>query len=204
MRRNPKVDSVGREVMAAARASEEEIAAVAASPELYGRVRARIESRRERPRTVFYSMLATRRALGWSVIAVILFIVSLGVALWPRATEEPRVAQPFLPAPTTTAPSEPGEKPGTETAAIPRPKHSVNVARRHRDQPREVVTDFFPLTYAADSSSLEGGHLVRVRVPRSALLSMGLPANLDRAGEPVEADVFIGDDGLARAIRFIQ
>jgi hypothetical protein len=68
----------------------------------------------------------------------------------------------------------------------------------------EIATDFFPLTFAADSISSEGGHLVRVTIPRSVLVAMGLPMNFDKAAEHVRADVFIGDDGLARAIRFIQ
>jgi hypothetical protein len=68
----------------------------------------------------------------------------------------------------------------------------------------EIATDFFPLTFAAETISSEGGHLVRVTIPRSVLVAMGLPMNVDRAAEHVRADVFIGDDGLARPIRFIQ
>jgi len=68
----------------------------------------------------------------------------------------------------------------------------------------EIATDFLPLTFTADLSAPESGHLVRVRMPRSALVSMGLPMNAERVGEFVRADVFFGDDGLARAIRFIQ
>jgi hypothetical protein len=68
----------------------------------------------------------------------------------------------------------------------------------------EIATDFLPLTFTADPTAPESGHLVRVTIPRSALLAMGLPMNAERAGELVRADVFIGDDGLARAIRFIQ
>jgi hypothetical protein len=32
---------------------------------------------------------------------------------------------------------------------------------------------------------------------------MGLPMNVDRNKEMVKADVVVGDDGLARAIRFV-
>jgi hypothetical protein len=32
----------------------------------------------------------------------------------------------------------------------------------------------------------------------------GLPVNAERAAEPVQADVLLGDDGLAQAIRFIR
>jgi hypothetical protein len=36
------------------------------------------------------------------------------------------------------------------------------------------------------------------------LISFGLPVNAERAAEPVTADVVVGVDGVARAIRFVQ
>jgi hypothetical protein len=68
----------------------------------------------------------------------------------------------------------------------------------------EIVTDFLPLTYDAGTLAMESGHVVRVELPRSALVSMGLPMNMERANEPVKADVLLGDDGVARAIRFVR
>ena len=32
----------------------------------------------------------------------------------------------------------------------------------------------------------------------------GLPMNMDRANERIKADVVVGNDGLARAIRFVR
>jgi hypothetical protein len=61
-----------------------------------------------------------------------------------------------------------------------------------------------PLTYGAALSPNEGGQLVRVELPRSALASLGLPMNVERADERVKADVLLGHDGLARAIRFVR
>ena len=65
----------------------------------------------------------------------------------------------------------------------------------------EITTEFIPLAGFAQS---EGGHLVRVELPRSALSSFGIPVNADRAGERVKADVLLGEDGTARAIRFVR
>jgi hypothetical protein len=50
----------------------------------------------------------------------------------------------------------------------------------------------------------DGGHIVRVELPRSALVRFGLPVNMDRMNEKVKADVWLGVDGLAHAIRFVQ
>ncbi|MGH9971755.1 MAG: hypothetical protein ACREBG_28715 [Pyrinomonadaceae bacterium] len=68
----------------------------------------------------------------------------------------------------------------------------------------EVATQFMPLGYVSPVSFQEGGQIVRVEFPRSAMTSLGLPVNMDRYGERVKADVLVGADGLARAIRFVQ
>jgi hypothetical protein len=68
----------------------------------------------------------------------------------------------------------------------------------------EIATDFFPLVNREALTQLDSGQLVRVELPRSALMSFGLPMNMERAGERIKADVVVGEDGLARAIRFVR
>jgi hypothetical protein len=68
----------------------------------------------------------------------------------------------------------------------------------------DIVTDFIPLTSGDNLKQIEKGELIRVRVPRTALLKFGLPMNVEHAGVPVKADLLVGDDGLARAIRFVR
>ena len=70
---------------------------------------------------------------------------------------------------------------------------------------REVTTEFLPLLY----SGVPATHvqMVRLVVPRAALASFGLAPfeALDRASTgTVLADVLVGDDGLARAVRFVR
>ena len=68
----------------------------------------------------------------------------------------------------------------------------------------EVATDFMPIGYVNSASLQDGGSVVRVELPRSTIVSMGFAMNMDRYGERVKADVLMGADGLARAIRFVQ
>jgi hypothetical protein len=68
----------------------------------------------------------------------------------------------------------------------------------------EIATDFFPVGDGSGLGLEDGGQLVRVELPRSALVRFGLPVNMDRANERVKADVLVGVDGLARAIRFVK
>lgn len=68
----------------------------------------------------------------------------------------------------------------------------------------EIATDFLPLVEYDNLIDFESGEIRRVMLSRSSLISLGLPVNMDRANEPVKADVLVGHDGLARAIRFVR
>ena len=67
----------------------------------------------------------------------------------------------------------------------------------------EVAAHFFPLSESDDFNSLESGQVVRLELPGSALDELGLPVDVLTAGKTVTADVVIGPDGLAHAIRFV-
>lgn len=70
--------------------------------------------------------------------------------------------------------------------------------------PREIATEFLPLGSMSEASLQDGGQIVRVELPRSALANFGFPVNMDRYNERVKADLVVGMDGLAHAIRFVQ
>jgi hypothetical protein len=69
---------------------------------------------------------------------------------------------------------------------------------------KEIATEFMPLGYLNAANFQDGGQIVRVELPRSAMASFGLPVNMDRYNERVKADVLLGVDGVAHAIRFVQ
>lgn len=68
----------------------------------------------------------------------------------------------------------------------------------------EVRTEFIPITYMNAATAMDSGVVVRVEVAREKLAALGLPLNLERAGETIQADIVVGDDGVARAIRLVQ
>ncbi len=84
-------------------------------------------------------------------------------------------------------------------------RRSPEGAKAEGAKAEEVVTDFMPLTYS--DVPFSAGQLVRLQVPRTALASFGLTPP-DTAQTPstdtVSADVIVGDDGLARAVRFVR
>jgi hypothetical protein len=68
-------------------------------------------------------------------------------------------------------------------------------------QPREVVTEFFPLMDVMPP--IEYGQVYRVTVPASTMRAVGIPVRREMWNQRVEAEVLVGEEGLARAIRFV-
>jgi hypothetical protein len=87
-------------------------------------------------------------------------------------------------------------------AVVPMAKEAPVKVVHRRPPPREVVTEFFPLM--EDPPPFERGELLRVSLPASAMRGVGLPVNEDRLTDRVQADVLVGQEGLARAIRFVR
>jgi hypothetical protein len=80
-------------------------------------------------------------------------------------------------------------------------------------QPTELVetvmaedpnSDFVPVPYGESLSADDSGLVVRVSMTRSALGSLGYPVDEVHAGDVVQADLLVGEDGLPRAVRLVQ
>lgn len=71
-------------------------------------------------------------------------------------------------------------------------------------EPTELVTDFYSLVPASGFAPTEGGQLVRLQVPRASLASLGVPLPYGNPDGSVTADLVMGYDGVAHAIRFVQ
>jgi anti-sigma factor RsiW len=67
----------------------------------------------------------------------------------------------------------------------------------------EYATAYMPLPYTYDPSELEGGAVVRVVLPRAALVSYGLPVEGMGVRAQVTADMVISQDGTPQAIRLV-
>jgi hypothetical protein len=127
----------------------------------------------------------------------------------PEKTRSPQNYQPSIVAnkPKQEGPNKNAVQPSdVQRAAQNRQPRKVESTTKAASQvaQNEVVTDYIPLTYLSDSTMFDSGLVVRVQVSRSTLLSMGLPMNVESSSELVKADVVVGDDGVARAIRFVH
>jgi hypothetical protein len=155
-----------------------------------------------------------RRSTGFwlaaGIAAVLLIAISV-IALRLRTEPQPQQIRADHTAPPKIEKEEPRpvlETPKAEEVIANKPRRrparrpSNNEVANHVN--REIATDFMPLGYLNPATLQDGGQIIRVEVPRSTLVNFGLPVNMDRYNEKVKADVLLGVDGMARAIRFVQ
>ena|SRR5215469_6224710 len=148
----------------------------------------------ERLIRTYRAQLRQRRWMrAYACVAAVAAAVVIAVVLQPRKT------RPVFEAPS--APVTPAVAPQIVPEVRPRRPRPVQIRRTAAPQPHEVYTDFYPLIDLAPP--LERGELVRVTVPASAMRQVGMLVMASHLDDPVEADVLIGQDGLARAIRFV-
>lgn len=75
------------------------------------------------------------------------------------------------------------------------------VASRGNTTVERVKSDFIALSLASAPSS---GQIVKLRVPRTMMASLGLVDSVPKGNSMVDAEVLMGDDGTTHSIRFIR
>jgi hypothetical protein len=121
------------------------------------------------------------RAVVLLLLAAAAAILAAIVVVPPRAGSSPERAAPTAVAPTTAA--------GGEAAAVGAAGENA---------------DFVALSYGEDLRELDSVQVVRVELPRTALAALGWPGSDSAQTGPVKAEVIVGHDGVARAIRFVD
>jgi len=67
-----------------------------------------------------------------------------------------------------------------------------------------VESEFIPLPNVEALAADEEVNLVRMELPRSTMIAMGFDMDEEDRGESIAADVVLGSDGLARAVRLVE
>jgi hypothetical protein len=82
--------------------------------------------------------------------------------------------------------------------------HNRNATQRVSLAAEDQPAGFITLPYGQSGVPLEQPVIVRVDIPVSELGIMGLPLAPRGAKEQVRADLLVGQDGVARAVRFVE
>jgi hypothetical protein len=102
------------------------------------------------------------------------------------------VSRPYQPEPAVRLP-----KTATQLAAVELPAEYAFLEA-------EDANGFIPLANAAGVASNEPLDVVRLEVPLSTMMALGFTVTAERASERVQADFMLGEDGMARAVRFLN
>jgi hypothetical protein len=156
---------------------------------------------------------AHQKFWGWATTAAALAaVIALAVGIHsrrssqsetPEASVSTSATQMHESAPTTAANSQQDDNQPQATIHTVRHRRSPRV--RSGDAPLMTVSDnsgFVPLMYCDQLNCGTPGEIVRVEIPASSLPMMGLVS--DNHTGPVRADVVVGEDGIARAIRLVD
>lgn len=174
--------------------------------------------RRPRPSRVAWAVAAAA-ALALALGAGFLWhrMISPGPAQRPdqRAGQGPSQMNDRLAA----IPAPAAAQPGSGQPAKPAPSRETRTGhglRRRRVQrppaaprqpevlPGEEMAGFLPLPFADREEPLETGEIVRIQLSERSLGLLGVPVGEPSSSQPVTADVVLGQDGTARAIRFVS
>lgn len=161
-------------------------------------------------------------AAGVAALVVIVLMLSLTLSRTRESAEQRKPESAVTAPPAADKQNDAMPKSSSTAVAGPRPEagrsdgfrtfgaHGNQDRKRGRRRPyvelipdAEIATEFFPLNREG-IGQIDSAQVVRVELPRSAMMSFGLPMNMDRADERIKADVVVGNDGVARAIRFVR
>jgi hypothetical protein len=155
-----------------------------------------------------------RRVLRWLGAAAAVLILAGGAVLAWRHARLSRANPATLATLVRSTPAAGSvEAPGGVQAEVEKPLQTPGArsqakagAPRTATEPDEIEdqAEFIPLPYADEDAPLGAGEMVRVRLSESALGVLGLPVTEESNTQAVTADIVIGEDGVARAIRFVS
>jgi len=139
--------------------------------------------------------------------AAAVLVASLGWVTWQRTRHAQEVSRPKAAAPGAAVqiPAAPDKNilaSGRDNGLPAEPK------KRSGGAPSATAKDEdsgeFTLLPGSLASETEEVAIVRVRMQRGALGALGLPVNQERAGEWIQVDLLVANDGLPRAVRLAR
>lgn len=201
-----------RALLASLRLAVEDLAAQPIPPQIEANLLVAFHEQAERRRAASQPVVAAR---WWSwqfatVAAAALLLVAMLVTWGNVSRQEPKQEATKLPV-QSDIPEPPLRLKGNGLTANTLPPirpttRRVPPRRKARHAPatqQDEMLPFYSLIGDGLVAPLESGRIVRVEVPAATLISYGVPLTGEAMSEQVEADLLVGQDGLARAIRFL-
>jgi hypothetical protein len=166
---------------------------------------ARVEMRlRQEFRTQHVTLKARRAAVvtAWALAAAVVLAGAVSWINWRKSGQEETAHHLISPQSAAKPPANnsnvmTNHEGPVQSAAAVRQSDAAEAGTLMADNEMSGFT-FLPGAFAADTGDAE---ILRVRMQRGALGALGLPVNEERAGDWIQVELLVGDDGLPEAVR---
>ncbi|MGE3840949.1 MAG: hypothetical protein AB7I50_05125 [Vicinamibacterales bacterium] len=140
----------------------------------------------------------------WLAAASACVLLAVGAIVWRgQAQNTPSATEPFS-TPNRTAAGPAAEQASKVQETAP-PRPSAESSPTGSRGPRAIAIEpglFVPIVAPWNDDGAM--HMMRVRMSSSALRAFGVPVDVSYGERELHADVLVGEDGVARAIRFVR
>jgi hypothetical protein len=220
---NDKLDGVAGKLLKAARLPDEEIDRIVEAPHLFDSVKAAIDDGKvqRKPRGFFNgrpNLLAwnwQKATVSFAVFAVLtagaLGLINFANQYYLSSDVAAKIQSQILPVdfPEETSGKQDFSDVENRMSVQRSGSENAKAIKTHmakgRRADREELSEFYPLTYTDDpESDVDGGQIVRVELPRSSLVAMGVDLPSENGMDKVKTDLLISSDGVMKAVRFVK
>lgn len=214
-KRKTELDTIGRELFERSSLESETAERIAASPDAYHSVVARIGSIGPQKAVLTNWFGLGRTAVAATALIVVSF-VSLAV-IFREGDEPARVNVINVPAkpPVQSRPDTPPRVNESEqsTGRVNYPDTVVAIVSTKKPQPprrpafRESVpkAEFVSLGLSSSpQQTADGGRVIRVELPAASLFAMGVNVPIENSSQIFRADLIVGPDGVTRAVKLVE
>jgi hypothetical protein len=155
--------------------------------------------------------LGTVAISAWALAVAAVLIATVSWMGWQRTRHQETSTQKIT---VSDAPTQNAERPDTIVSQASRASTPQGDPTKRSDTAHSAVSNDgvakdedggrFTLLPGIVPSETEETAIVRVRMQRGALGTLGLPVNEERAGEWIQVDLLVGNDGLPQAVRLAR
>lgn len=171
---------------------------------------ARVEMRLRQEFRTQHGTMKTRRVAviaAWALAAAAVLAGAVSWSNWRKSQQEEAARRLVAPQNSALAPAQNGGATPSEANFADAAK-GLQAGSANSASAGTLVVDNelenFTLLPGALPAEADDAAIVRVRMQRGALGALGLPVNEERAGEWIQVDLLVGNDGLPQAVRLRQ
>lgn len=218
-KRKTELDLIGRRLFERVGLESATIEKIAASPDVYSSVLARIKEQKRVSSATVSGKTSFR--FGRVVAAACVLVVMSFVSLWIVFRDDKEIALDHkidlpVPLPETARPQTPPGEIVSEQQTSGRAKYPDTVIERvstKKPSPRRVrnsadespLAEFVSLGLSSSPQhTADGGRVIRVELPAASLFAMGVNVPIENGSEMLKADLIVGPDGVTRAVKLVE